>query len=130
MISTPFSLTLGKDEPAAAAVPGTTVTVEPGRMKLFLGAGADPAKMVSCTSSLRNCFNLMKNSYTFDGSDAVASGRWDNAVSGNITIASDTAAVGDDDVAVVIAGDFSGSHFRRATFGQLINALIEQTQGN
>jgi len=132
-IEAPYSLELAKGEVTAAAVVGTTADVVPGKMKLYLGANVPPGKRTSYASSLLSCFARLKDDGLIDGTgaDVVASGPWNASTSGNITIASDTAGVADDSVAIVIAGDFAnGSHFYKAAFDRLLAALTERTKDN
>jgi len=134
-IEVPYSLGLGRDEAAAAAVPGTTVEPESGRMKIFLGAAVPPDKRSSYINSLRACWHRLKNDLALDSGDTVvAHGRWNSATSGSVIVGTDTAGVGDDSVAVIVAADFmvdkGASHFTDECFSRLLTALQERTKDN
>ena len=135
-ITTPYSLELARDEDAISAVEGNTPDVVAGKMKIFLGANVLPSRPQTYQGSLERCFRELLFALRPDRTgvaDVSASGHWQAASAGNITVAPGILAIGDDDVAVVLAANFAepgATHFAEETFKQLTEVLRENTADN
>lgn len=136
MITTPYSLELTRDEDAKSATAGTVSDIVAGKLKIFIGANADPAKRQQYRGTLTNCFrNLMNERAKREiTTNLVASGNWLNAKDGNITLATTTGGITANDVAVVASSSFDSApgatHFYDETFNQLLEVLLENTKAN
>lgn len=128
-LTSPYTLELTKDEDAKDATPGVTPSIVSTKMQIGLGTNADPAKLQACIGSLQSCYRRLMTAAKANqnGAALCAYGPWDEAVSGNITVAS-TLGTTTDAVTITVAGDFAGegaTHFIDETFHQLINKLRE-----
>lgn len=134
-ITAPWSVELAKDEDLKAAVVGTTSAVVAGKVKVFLGS----AVLVNRRQSIAGAIKVLKRVLFADAMrdsannvDIVISGHWQHVTTGSAVVAADVLALTNDDVALVIAGDFTTgeeSHFYEETIDQLISAFLEQSAG-
>ena len=135
-ITVPYSLALGANEDAKAAVPGNDTSLIPGKMKIFILDNANPKRMQSIVGSLRSVFKcaMSERFRAADNATALAGfGPWNHATCGNVTINSDGAGITLDDVGIQLPTDFAGAgatHMYQETFDQLINVLLEKTKDN
>ena len=130
-ITAPYTLELTKDEDAkdaTAAMPGTPGIVA-GKIQIGLGANAQPQRLQACIGSLGSCYRRLITAAKVNtgGTALCAYGAWDDAVAGNITVATTFAGTADD-VSITVASDFAdegATHFIDETYNQLINKLRE-----
>jgi hypothetical protein len=135
MITTPFSLELGRDDDAIAAVEGVVNDIVPGKMKLFLGDNVNPGQAQVYVGTLKSCFRHLMNESAKKGTTAVTVvyGNWINASAGNITLTDTEASVGVNTVAIIVAAGFAPdgkTHAYTETFEQLIDGLLERVKDN
>ena len=135
-ITTPYSLQLARNEDAISIVAGTVPDVVSGRFKIFLGANVNAGSPQVYVGTLKACFRHLSNEQLKKGTsgDKIAAGDWRNASAGNILLPSDIVGLTGNDVAIVVAANFSlssgSTHFYTETFDQLIEGLLERTKTN
>ena len=135
-ITTPFSVELTKNEDAISIVEGAVVDSVAEKLKVFLGVNVNPGSPQVYIGTLKACFRHAMNERfknTASAGAAYIHGDWQNASAGNIQISTLAVTVGDDDVAISVAGNFetqAATHFYTETFDQLIDGLLERTKDN
>lgn len=134
-ITTPFSLSLGRDEDAIAAVEGSGTDSVPDKMKIFLGENVLASRPQVYVGSLKAVFRHMMNESwkrTANDSSQTGHGHWQAAGAANISIGV-SGDVGPDDVAIIVSGTFeveAATHFYDETFHQLLDGLLERANQN
>jgi hypothetical protein len=135
MITTPFSVALGRDEDAIDIVEGTSTDPIPGKIRVWLGADVNPGNVQVYIGSLRACFRHLMNESARHGvvGNEVAFGDWQNASAGNILIEGDSTSLTVNHVAIIVSSSFAvagATQFYTETFNQLMNGLLERVSAN
>ena len=139
MITTPYSLVLGRDDDARDVVAGTTANTVAGKMKLFLGASVDPTKRQSIMGAveilLKEGMRTDWRGDTSSGGTVTIYGPYDQLNYSNVvrSAAAPETVVGDNDVSLSVPNTFMAgnqTHFITETAHQLANVLLERSKDN
>jgi len=138
-ITTPYGLELARNDDARDVVADALPAPSAGKLKIYLGANIDPAKRQSIHGTLTLMFNALMAEHlrSYSGSGTCSVYAPVGATVMDVTIEK-TGIMGitDDDVAIVVAGNFldaahkAATHFYEETFEQLLEVLLENTKDN